>query len=386
MITRDRIACGLFNAFLFLFIGLFQAGTARAGETHPWRAGLSLDAGWQEALVSVPDLDRAIAFYRDAADWALVHRGRVDPAWLEAWCLADGASASEAVLRNPGDATGFLRLVRFEGVDQQVIRSAARAWEPGGHGGLNMRVLDIDAVYGEFQRWGWHGFSDPVTFELDRFTVTEVMMTGFGGEHVALIERSRPPLSGWPTLKTVSRAFNAWAVAADFDAMMDFYLDVLGFEVFLTEHGPSAPTGMNLFGLPHNLVADIPRRLTWVQPNGENEGSLAVMVFDGLEGRNFQNRAHPPNLGLLSLRYPVSDLAGRYRSVKGKAPIVVGPGVFSMPPYGRVSAFTVRDPNGGWLTFFDPATPEVRPATAPARSVAPAGPSRSPKCPAPGAG
>ena len=346
MLMRRRIALAL-TAVVFL-------PWDAPAEPNPWRSGLVEDGGWQEALISVPDLDRAEAFYRAVAGWSVAHRGPLDRRWLEAWGLPEAARAREALLHNPGDATGFLRLVQFEGVDQAFARSAARAWEPGGHSGLNMRVLDIEPVYADFQRWGWHGFSDPVTFELDRFTVTEVMMTGFGGEQVALIERSRPPLTGWPTLKRVSRAFNAWAVTDDFDAMMDFYLDVLGFQVFLTETGPSAAPGMNLFGLPHNLVSDVPRRLTWVQPNGDNEGSLAVMSFSGLEGRSFANRARPPNFGLLSLRYPVSDALARYQGVAGKAPVMVEPARFSLPPYGAVRAFTLLDPNGGWVTFFEP--------------------------------
>jgi len=335
------------TARFIIAVSLVMAVLVGGVKAEDFRTGLVLGGGWHEALVSVPDLDRAIAFYRDAGGWDLAHRGYVDEAWLAAWGLPETALAEEAVMRNPGDATGFVRLIRFSGVAQEVARSAARAWEPGGHGGLNMRVLDIEAVYADFQRWGWHGFSDPVRFDLDRFTVTEVMMTGFGGEMIALIERSNPPLTGWPTLTKMSRAFNAWAVTGDFDAMMAFYQEALGFEVYLSEEGPSAAPGMNLFGLPHNLVHEVPRRLKWLHPAGENEGSLAIMSFYGLTGRSFENTVKPPNFGLLSLRYPVSDALAAYDRI-------IEPQALFMPPYGQVAAFTVADPNGGWLTFFEP--------------------------------
>ena len=341
----------------FFIVFLVLAGLTAPVKAQGYRDGLTLDGGWQEAVISVPDLDRAIAFYRTVAGWTLAHRGPIDEAWLTAWGLPADVTAQEAVVHNPGDATGFVRLMHFEGTAQVVARSAARAWEPGGHGGINMRVLDIAPIHAEMQRWGWHGFSDPVRFDLDRFTVTEVMMTGFGGEKIALIERSNPPLTGWPTLRKMSRTFNAWAVTDDFEAMMDFYLKVLGFEVFLSEEGPTAVPGMNLFGLPHNYVNQTTRQLKWVHPQGQNEGSLAVMAFYGPEGRSFKGRSVPPNFGLLSLRYPVSDALARYDQIADEADVTVQPQAFFMQPYGQVAAFTVTDPNGGWVTFFEPIDP-----------------------------
>lgn len=316
---------------------------------------LDLDGGWQEAVVSVPDADRAASFYESVGGWTVRHTGAVDRAQLAAWSLDDAPGAREIVLGNAGVGIGFIRIIEFSGIAQEQIRPSGRSWEPGGHGGFNVRVHDIDSRYRDFQTWGWHGYSQPVRFDLDRFTVKEVMMQGYGGELIAMIERVSPPLEDWPNLKFLSRAFNAFAAVSDFDATQVFYKDVLGFSEYLREEGPSAVPGPNLFGLPYNWVSEMPRKLVWLHPRGENEGSIAIQQFFDVEGTDFADRAVPPNLGMLMLRYPVSDAEARAAEISGKGwSLEFGPTEMSMAPYGRVLAFAVRDPNGGWLEFFEP--------------------------------
>lgn len=323
-------------------------------DTH-MAPNLDLDGGWQEVVVSVPDVERAAAFYETVGGWTLRHDDAVDGAQLVAWGLPADSTAREIILGNAGEGTGFVRLVQFNDVPQEQIRPSGRAWEPGGHGGFNVRVHDIEAKYHAFQTWGWHGYSQPVPFDLDRFTVKEVMMQGYGGELIAMIERVKPPLDGWPNLKHLSRAFNAFAAVGDFEKTTAFYKDVLGFSEYLSEEGPSAVPGPNLFGLPHNWVSTMPRKLVWLHPRGENEGSIALQHFFEVEGTDFAARALPPNLGLLMLRYPVSDVAALARQIQNAGWALEYETIETMmPPYGAVKVFAVRDPNGGWLEFFEP--------------------------------
>ena len=318
-------------------------------------SALDLDGGWQEAVVSVPDASRAAAFYQAVGGWKVHYDGAVETSQLSAWRLPRTASAREIVLGNPGDTTGYVRLLQFAGVEQEFIRPSARAWEPGGHGGFNVRVLDIEARFRDFQNWGWHGYSQPVRFGLDRFTVREVMMQGFGGELIAMIERVDPPLKGWPTLKSLSRAFNAFATVRDIESTEAFYKEVLGFSEYLREEGPSAAPGPNLFGLPHNWVGNVPRKLVWLHPRGENEGSIAVQQLFDVEGGDFSGRTAPPNLGMLMLRFPVTDAGARASEIEANgADLEYGPVKTTMPPYGAVQVYALRDPNGGWLEFFEP--------------------------------
>ena len=340
---------------LLVLLWGFSLGTYVQAATAQSPGALDLDGGWQEAVISVPDAARAAAFYMNVGGWTVRHDSGADARQIAAWGLPDTATSREIVVGNKGDATGFVRLVQFVGVEQEQIRPSGRSWEPGGHGGINMRVLDINEKYRAFQTWGWHGYSRPVPFDLDRFTVKEVMMQGFGGELIAMIERVKPPLEGWPTLKEMSRAFNAFAAVGDFDTTVTFYKDILGFTEYLREEGPSAVPGPNLFGLPHNWVNTMPRKLVWLHPRGENEGSIALQQFFEVEGTNFADRSLPPNLGMLSLRYPVSNAVARAADIRSKGwALEYGPSRTTMQPYGEVAVFGLRDPNGGWLEFFEP--------------------------------
>lgn len=74
-----------------------------------------------------------------------------------------------------------------------------------------------------------------------------------------------------------------------------------------------------------------------------------------MEGTDFAARAVPPNLGMLMLRYPVSDTATLAEQIQAKGwTLEYAPMETMMPPYGAVKVFAVRDPNGGWLEFFEP--------------------------------
>ncbi len=50
-----------------------------------------------------------------------------------------------------------------------------------------------------------------------------------------------------------------------------------------------------------------------MNPLGVNLGSVEFLKMEGLEGEDFSERAAPPNLGILMLRFPVSDADGYAR-------------------------------------------------------------------------
>jgi catechol 2,3-dioxygenase-like lactoylglutathione lyase family enzyme len=322
---------------------------------------LRLDGGFQEIVVSVPDLEQAVAFYQRVAGWRVVHRGATQPEMLSAWRLPDSAKATEAVLQNPGDPSGFVRLIKFRGIPQEEVRPSARAWDTGGFAGFDLRARDVWQKYIQFRQSGWHGYSQPVQTRLDRNTELEVLMQGSANEMARLSQRLDPPLAGFANLKELSYALNVFAVAKDFDATLAFYTEKLGFKVFLRDQGLAGLPGPNLFGLPHNIVNDVYRRVAFVHPQGDvarddHAGSLSVTAFYGAQGEDFANRARPPNLGLIAARFPVSDAEARAAELQSKGvALEYEPTDVGMLPYGAVTVFAVRDPNGAWIEFFEPA-------------------------------
>lgn len=316
-----------------------------------------VSGGYREAVFSVSDAEAYRTFFESVAGWEVLHRGTVDARLLGAWALPDGATAREIVLGNPGTERGFVRLVQFAGVSAVQIRSSAQSWDTGGFFDVNSRVLDMAAKFEEFQAGDWQAVSDPVEFTFGPFVVKEWLVRGPDGIVLALIERVSPPLEGWPTLKSMSRLFNATQVVEDFAAAKRFYVDTLGFTVYLDHEGVSETPGPNVLGLPHNLATSVSRKVTIVHPQGTNEGSVEILAFDGATGRDFSTRAAPPNLGILTLRFPVADIdAFHDHAIDRDLEIAMPPVSIDLAPYGRLELMALRGPGGVWLEFFEERT------------------------------
>ncbi len=311
-------------------------------------------AGYQEAVFSVSDAPAYRDFLGEVAGWTVLHEGPVDSAMIDAWGLPRGTAADAIVLGNPGTSRGFVRLIQFSGVEQQQIRSSAQSWDTGGWFDVNSRVLDMASKFGEFQAADWQATSDPVEFGFGPFTVKEWLVRGPDGIVFALIERVEPPLEGWPHLKQMSRLFNATQIVTDIDAAREFYIDKLGFSVYLDHEGPSREPGPNVLGLPHNLATEIPRSVTIVHPDGINDGSVELLKFDGAVGQDFSDRAVPPNLGILMLRFPVVDMSAFAEHVDELGLDVAVPvTTVRVEPYGEIDMIALRGPDGAWLEFYE---------------------------------
>ena len=338
-------------AALFLLLALVAGADAESLVT----------GGYQEAVFSVSDADQYADFFVETAGWKVLHEGPASFGLLQAWKLPDSASAREIVLGNPGTERGFVRLVEFKGVEQRQIRSSAQTWDTGGWFDVNSRVLDMDGKFREFQSRDWQAVSDPVQFTFGPFVVKEWLVRGPDGIVFALIERVQPPLEGYPQLREMSRLFNATQIVTDIEAAKRFYVDQLGFKVYLEHSGPSEVPGPNVLGLPHNLAAEIPRHVMVMHPDAVSEGSIEILEFAGLKGADFSDRAMPPNLGILMLRFPVQDIGAFAELAKSQEfDVAMPPTRMRMRPYGDVTVMAIRGPEGVWLEFFEPEQSHAR--------------------------
>lgn len=332
-----------------LAAGLALAGGASADESHPY-----IVDGYREAVFHVSDLESQLDFFRSVAGWQVLSEGAVAPELLRAYGLDRTVTAREAVVGNPGTERGFVRLVQLSGVEQQQIRSNAQSWDTGGFFDVNSRVADMERKFAQFQARHWQAPSDPVQFSFGPFVVKEWLTRGPDGIVLALIERVQPPLTGWPHLEEMSRLFNATQVVADAKSAKRFYIDKLGFKVYLEHVAASEAPEQNVLGLPHNMAAEVPREVYILHPEGTNEGSIEVLGFDGATGRDFSGRVTPANLGIFTLRFPVADMDGFAAYLAGQdIDFSIEPSMFELPPYGRVNLVAIRGPGGVWLEFFE---------------------------------
>jgi len=311
-------------------------------------------SGWMEIVQSVSDLNRHVLALQDIAGWEVILRSSLDEATLAAWQLDPTVTGTQVLMGNPGSNRGYIRLVQFHGAGQLQIRSSAQPWESGGILDINVRVLDMDANFHEFQSYGWGAHSDPIQYSFGPFEVKEWITTGPDGLSFALIERIQPELEGWPEMRDISRAFNSTQVVRDMPAALHFYRDVLGFQKYMHWIGVSESPGPNVLGLPRELTTTIERDVWIMHPQGKNEGSVELLHFNGLSGRDLAERAVPPNLGMLMLRFPVTNLdalADRLTEygIKTEGPITR----HRLDPWGEVRQLSVRAPDGAWLDFYE---------------------------------
>jgi hypothetical protein len=324
-----------------------RAGGGAGARVLRMIADAPIDDGFAEVVAIVSDASAGARAMARATGWTVRHSGAVDQAVLRAWGLPATARGREAVLSEPGARRGFVRLVSLSGAgEQRRMRSSAQPWEAGGWAGVNVRVADIDAAFTSLQRAGWQGFSDPVAFDVPPYRVREAMLVGPDGLVLGLLQRVSPPMQGWSQASAISRPVTMFATVRDGQRARAF-LEAAGLKVRLDYDGPTAPPGPNLFALPHNVAPGLTRTVSWHQAAGRDEGTVAVIRFRGLEGRDHAASARAPNLGWLGARLFVSDpaarCAGRERWTARLA------------PWGRVTGCTLAMPDGGQLDLIGAA-------------------------------
>ena len=308
--------------------------------------------GFTESVFIVTDINARRDFFMQHAGWEVRSTDAVSPELKALWQLPDNAQLQQVLLANKGEDRGYVRLIQIDGVSQQPIRANTQSWDVGGIFDVNVRVKDLQQKHQQLQQAGWRGNSDPVSFTFGPFEVTEWITTGFNGITFAMIERLKPELEGWPNLTKMSRVFNSTQIVENIETSLAFYQDVLGFQVYLEHKGASDEAGPNVLGLPFNLTTDIERSVYILHPQKKNEGSIELLQFHGAQGKNVSALASPPNLGIVTLRFPVDNLMNlRAHLIKHNVDIISQSRMI-LPPYGDVELLAIRTPDNTWLEFY----------------------------------
>ena len=179
-------------------------------------------------------------------------------------------------------------------------------------------------------------------------------MKGPDGITIALMQRFAPPLEGFDHMKKTSRIFNSSIISADIGTSRDFYINKLGFQLFFNTLGNERKSGHNVLGFPQNINQNINVPIDIVRPDINNYGSIEYLEPQGLKGKDCSAFAHPPNLGILMLRFPVKD-AALYAAQLIEKGVSLNSKIqtLEVAPYGQVKAFSVRSPEGAWLEFIE---------------------------------
>ena len=319
---------------------------------------LIVDGGWQEAVISVSDLDHWDRSLQVLAGWRSTYEGAVDPRQLRQWNLPRTVTAVERLYSNPGTDAQLVRLIEFDAPRQVQIRSAAQPWDTGGWFSLMVRTPDALESFRRAQALHWSAYSDPIRLQFQDSDLRIVVLRGPDGVNFGVYERISPALEGFDRMRLLSRPFNAMQTVIDAPATAQFFRDALGLQTLYENNTASPEPTVSNFGIPVNYTVQIPRRAFILEASPGPAGRVEVIEFVGFEGRNLSRRGVPPNLGILSLRFPVSDLTNRLRAIRkaGVTPSFAR-AVVTMAPYGEVESAAIHTPDGAMIELFQPPVP-----------------------------
>jgi catechol 2,3-dioxygenase-like lactoylglutathione lyase family enzyme len=173
--------------------------------------------------VCVPELDAALALYRDVFEQTLISRSTVGESEALAWGAPEMTGAATAVLQPPSGKPVYLRLI------EQANPQGYRAGTHFGWAALELSVKDADAMYAKLQQVGTPIIAPPKPLS---FTdkLYPMQARGPGGEAIYLNEvRGNLPSSDLPMADCwVDELFIAVMGCRDMAATLRFYHQVLG--------------------------------------------------------------------------------------------------------------------------------------------------------------
>ncbi|MDJ0977627.1 MAG: hypothetical protein QNI87_03750 [Erythrobacter sp.] len=347
------VAVALSVAATLVSLAVPAHGQASEDDTNPH--GIQ---PWDEVVVSVTDLEESSEWLVEDGGWRATSSGSLARSELAYWDLPVTISGEFLKICAPKATTGCIRFVRFDGAsEQRPIRLAARPWDTGGIFSIMLRSEDTQALFDAAIARGWWAESPPYAFSFGGSDLLNVVIRGPHGVNYAVYERKSPPFTGFPVGR-LSQAFNTMRMVKDQPTSLAFYRDTLGFQTLFDAPFTDPEPRANNFSVPANLATNLVRRAAVVQPVFPGEdGRIELMQFEGFDGRDYSAHASPPNLGIISVRYPVRDLDG-YRAAiaaKGATPEYAGSAVeiLALGAEPKTDIMAIRDADGSLSEFYD---------------------------------
>lgn len=316
---------------------------------------MTLPSGFHETIISVFEIDRIADVLVEIGGWERQDLPDAGADLARFWgAPADCIRIEQALLTAPGRSDGAIRLVRFEtSVPQRLMRPAQHLWDTGGIFDVDVYVTDIEQVYQALLRRGWTAFGPPTRYAWGGFDVTEGLMQGPDGVVIGLLQAHGIVYIDLPPIKGMSRAFNSAQVVRDYDKGMDFFCRGLGWKALLdTRLDDAVEPGQNILGIPMPHARTTPRRVSIVNPTGGNDGSIELIELAGLQGHDYADNAHAPNIGYFAYHCFVDDARAYATEVSARGvSLLTQPTVLEIAPHGRVLAFSVASPDNARLDF-----------------------------------
>ncbi len=308
----------------------------------------------REIIYSTGNLHRATEFFEGYGGWNRVGTYKTSPAVLEGWGLKPSLDVDEVLLQSDHYDSGQLRIIQFHGIDQEMIRSSQQPWDVGGIMDINLRVHDVEKNFEQIREMGWHGLSDPLLQEMGPFKLYDILMKGYDDTIIAFTHRLEPPMELKSKITFPTHIYKTSITVDDLESSKDFYVNKLGCTVLTEYQVIKDKPQENMFGLPHNLADKVTCRAVIMSVHGERDIDFQIVEFDGVTGKDFSQKAKPPNKGFLMDRIEVEGIESYMdRLVQQEVNIHSPMSIQEVQPYGRVKLFSIISPEGVWHEFFE---------------------------------
>ncbi len=315
------------------------------------------DQFWQEAVVSVRDLETTARFFLEIGGYERIWSGNVDQNMTRYQNLPAVASGKSLLIAPKDSPSGLVRLVEYKNAGKQVpMRPGARSWDTGCYFSLMVRMKDMQSIYEDALAMGWWT-ETPITYlEFGTSKLNVMIFRGPDGVQVQGYERLAPALpEAIPEFERLTRPFNMMQMVKDKEVSYDFYTGILGFGLFHngTPYVDKEPT-YSPIGIPVNLTTTARYVAAMFHPRPGEFGRMEVIDNMDLEGRDHSANCKAPNYGILSVRFPVSDIqVARELILKRGGEIESDITSVTIEPYGEVSIMSVLTPDGAIIEFYE---------------------------------
>ena len=311
---------------------------------------------WQEAVISVTDLEKTAEFFKKIGGFEELYRGQSSKSSIKHYGLSSDASAEELLLSAKDSDVGFIRLIRFDNVgSKKPMRPGSRAWDTGCYFSLMVRMKGLREIYDEAIEMGWWTETPvaEITFGESRLDV--VIFKGPDGLQIQGYDRLEPPLpESFPEFDRISQPFNIMQMIKNRENSRKFFVDLLGFDTFFYGVPFTAKEeAVTPLGIPLNLTTKTQYRTAIYYPIAGELGRVEMIEFMDIKGLDHSEKCHAPNLGLLSIKYSIEDMQQTLGMLKSRGLQSVDVNDIQLQPYGDISIFSLSSPDGAIIEFYE---------------------------------
>lgn len=284
------------------------------------------------ATLTVADLDRSIALYRDWLDHRVVESGPLDAATAASWCAPQAAGARSAVLAPASGVDIFLRLV------EQPPHPDFAPLKTYGWAAIEICVQDVLAAHERLKASPFTVIGPPR--EIDGLPAIFPMQVMGPDHEVVYLTQIRDDLPAFDLPRAqapIDRMFIYVLACSDMEASQRFAVEKLGLSIGRERMEIVYTMLANAFGMPHERLHAIS---TIVHDRD------VFLEFDQMPPQAGPRPQHkgwlPPGVAIASLTLPDFDA----RTAAWAQWLIAPPAALPGAVYGGRRAATFRGPDG----------------------------------------